>query len=1459
MGSASSKFKKYVQHGDEFAAMQIFQSTPELRKNLDPNISYGDSHHHNTALHYAAKHGMKHLLRTFLNDLGGNPNKKNGCNETSLHCACQLTQKSFSAEERRAACVTLLLQWRGVPLNSGGREKIDLQAQDQKGDTALHCAAVSGMERCVELLLAHGAPLFLENHDRLTPCDAAVRSDHHGIAQLLESRMVFADAGDDTVNEAELYGPEGPEEVYSGLRTQDLQEAKDQLLVETSDMLHVPLFTAEALLRDNEWSRETLLEKWMKDPVQCCQLAGVQPPASALQHRGSPRPPRAALLEDSRPRQDPVGPEGGRASDICEICMLAMPCWDRPVSMSCSHQFCTSCWENYLTVKIQDGDAHHILCPAYQCHILVPVEVIERLVSPDMARRYLQFDIKAFVESNRSIKWCPMPGCGRAVRLPETEQAQPGDALHGIPTARPPPLTSHAVDCGNSHFFCWECLGEAHAPCGCAQWQQWQHKISEVKPEELRASCVETEDAANCLWLVTNSKPCPNCKSPIQKNEGCNHMKCSKCKFDFCWVCLENWKKHSSATGGYFRCNRFEAVHKADEKQGMLISEAVQRNQQMQELNRFLHYYTRFRNHENSQKLEEPLLNNARKKMELLASSFCRTNKGEDNTDKGTKFVEDSIRELLKARRVLCGSYVYGYYLEDNGYNKTIFEFMQNELEEVTEKLSEMVARPYLRTPRPVIVQTTALARRKRHEFVRAVSKGLIPPETPPTLRKVRKRRFPGLVGLDPVDDEQISHAIAASLKDLDSNNPWVKDAQGCHTNLSALYDWPDNDSDEEESEVNRALAVSLVGECSRAGCARPRARNPRTSAVHDYCSLRCSRSARAGAGDDVYRVNVTADYNMDLVIALEMSRLQMIEDEMKKRQRAEEAGKEQSSAAPAPGVGVLDDQQLKLAIQLSLQESTKRVALLQSSLAAGSLSDQEPPGDSGSSAYHRTSADLTVDYFLKSLAGRQLGGGGVNVFSPEEAGRAVWGCGLSKTLADKEPIGFEDGRFQIGDLHENGRFNDPGDYEEGDAHLLRRSHSTGDLCTRGRQGRGEGAAGGDESRYHLDSDHSSQHEEKPEDVVKRLLALPASGRGMTGRQFMLLHHNSGGSNSNAGGELSTTTSEDGASLYFGGQSSIEDTTTTSDSLNADLEVCGILGTTTEDEEEGRSLVDDDLIAARSVKTFPPVFHKSALAINDTKNYNFGQGKTKQAHKDGHVQNDQAANGASVAVSSHVSGSEKSTFSNSLLEAHRKAFKAAGGKAPGSGGLRIRICKSPNCGSGDGTKHRCRRLETDSSNEYESETGIPKSPTLYISGVSISRTPEPRSPAVVAGRQSRSSSLTVPPPAPSPPGTPAATPPPLASRPASPAPAPAATKAKSASEPEREREMFRFPKSSTDGALSSVLHVQESNLSSDDFHEALFLLERSPKGGSRRRKRSKKERHKDKENSGGGKEASSAL
>lgn len=49
---------------------------------------------------------------------------------------------------------------------------------------------------------------------------------------------------------------------------------------------------------------------------------------------------------------------------------------------------------SYLDIKIKEGDAHNIVCPAFDCNKLVPVEFIETTVSTKMAQRYLQFDIK---------------------------------------------------------------------------------------------------------------------------------------------------------------------------------------------------------------------------------------------------------------------------------------------------------------------------------------------------------------------------------------------------------------------------------------------------------------------------------------------------------------------------------------------------------------------------------------------------------------------------------------------------------------------------------------------------------------------------------------------------------------------------------------------------------------------------------------------------------------------------------------------------------------------------------------------------------------------------------------------------------------------------------------------------------------------------------------------------------
>lgn len=576
----------------------------------------------------------------------------------------------------------------------------------------------------------------------------------------------------------------------------------------------------------------------------------------------------------------------------------------------------------------------------------------------------------------------------------------------------------------------------------------------------------------------------------------------------------------------------------------------------------------------------------------------------------------------------------------------------------------------------------------------------------------------------------------------------------------------------------------------------------------------------------------------MELIIALEMSRLQMIEDRMKQAQA--------NAITPDPSSSISNisnesgDDQLKLAIQLSLQDSSN-----------GKQTDEATLNQ----RYQKSNADLTVDYFLKSLANHKIDLKSlevdVNKFNIES----------ERELFFRPCNGNEDGRFQISDIHEKGfAFEDVDDYNETDVGL-KRSHSTGDLCVR-RSGRGQRIGmNGDEPRYHLDSDHSSQHDDKPEDLARRILALPSTS--VRTKQFLLLHH--------------TYREEES----YQGQSSIDDTTT-SDSINADMEVCGILNSMTDDDIGGKSLNEEEEHSkAGSLKVatkkqihnpfatlkaklcsahLPKTSYLTRIAVNKSIGLLSSEHKVKKNSVNFNEESKYSSGCKSEKHSpksiKHQKCSRNGSFSKStgfLLEDQRKNCN-----------LRIKICDSP-----DVKCDKVHPLETDSSNEYESETGIPKSPTLFISGVSISRTPEPKSSGMIlisGGRQSRSSSLSVPVPITSStlnisstslnnipePFTPSLirSTTPVTSRSSihSPhvSPKKENAKSKSASEPEREREMFRFPKSSTDGALSSVLHIQESNLSSDDFHEALFLLERSPKTrDSKRRKKSKKSKDKD--------------
>ncbi|KAM3872785.1 ankyrin repeat and IBR domain-containing protein 1-like isoform 2-T2 [Diretmus argenteus] len=744
MGNTATKFRKAVINGDEVLACQLYESNPQFKEALDPNATYGEPYQHNTPLHYASRHAMTRLLRSFLLSKDGNPNKRNVHNETSLHLLCMGPQiltsegalhprisRPYEDEQRRAECLQIILTWTGAKLDQGEYESADVNATDNKKNTSLHYAAASGMKTCVEFLVQRDGDLFAENENRETPCDCAEKQHHKELALSLESQMVFSLAPEAEGIEAE-YAALDRRELYEGLRPQELRRLKDMLIVETADMLQAPLFTAEALLRAHDWDREKLLEAWMANAEDCCQRSGVHmpnPPPSgynAWDTLPSPRTPRTTRSSITSPDQICLTP-ADEDSTLCGICMSSISVFEEPVDMSCGHEFCRACWEGFLNLKIQEGEAHNIFCPAFDCFQLVPVEVIESVVSREMDRRYLQFDIKAFVDNNPAIRWCPRPGCERAVRLnTQGPGASTSDPL-SFPLLRAP-----AVDCGKGHLFCWSCQGEAHEPCDCETWKMWLQKVNEMRPDDLAGVSEAYEDAANCLWLLSNAKPCANCKSPIQKNEGCNHMQCAKCKYDFCWICLEEWKKHSSSTGGYYRCTRYEVIQQVEEQSKEMTVEAEKKHKSFQELDRFMHYYTRFKNHEHSYQLEQRLLKTAKEKMEQLSRALS----GREGGPPDTTFIEDAVLELLKTRRILKCSYPYGFFLEPKSTKKEIYELMQTDLEMVTEDLAQKVNRPYLRTPRHKIIRAACLVQQKRQEFLASVARGVAPNDSPEAPRR---------------------------------------------------------------------------------------------------------------------------------------------------------------------------------------------------------------------------------------------------------------------------------------------------------------------------------------------------------------------------------------------------------------------------------------------------------------------------------------------------------------------------------------------------------------------------------------------------------------------------------------------------------------------------------------------------------------------------------------------------
>lgn len=185
---------------------------------------------------------------------------------------------------------------------------------------------------------------------------------------------------------------------------------------------------------------------------------------------------------------------------------------------------------------------HH--APAHAAPCQVPSQLVRSLVSPEDTAKYDNYVLRSFVEDNRAMSWCTGANCDAAVQVSARReraaariQTQRGGRLAAVaflaggrrqavvapagqqrgsgeltrPPLRPQCLVERGADepldvlCACSATFCFNCKEEAHRPVSCETVRRWVTKNS--------------AESENLNWILANTKPCPKCHRPIEKNQ----------------------------------------------------------------------------------------------------------------------------------------------------------------------------------------------------------------------------------------------------------------------------------------------------------------------------------------------------------------------------------------------------------------------------------------------------------------------------------------------------------------------------------------------------------------------------------------------------------------------------------------------------------------------------------------------------------------------------------------------------------------------------------------------------------------------------------------------------------------------------------------------------------------------------------------------------------------------------
>jgi len=417
---------------------------------------------------------------------------------------------------------------------------------------------------------------------------------------------------------------EEKEVTFTILQKNGLVKSQKEVTDEVIAQVNLSGADTALLLQHFKWNSEKLLRDYFEKPETFLKEAGigVEPPTNSPKLSGNV---------------------------TCIICFDSVPV-DRTFTLNCNHKpYCLDCWREYLKeLTLRSGSqVINAKCIFPKCPIKINSENFKKLAEPKDFDRYQYFFTKNYVESDKHLAFCPNAACGNAVKY------------HGV--GRP----TEVVECTCGAKFCFSCGREQHSPVSCKMLDQWN---------------LRNEDDQESLRLIqATSKPCFHCGMPTERTQGCNHMTCRKeqggCGGEWCWMCRGDWKTHGQHTGGFYSCNKYDVsdAKKVDDEASRVKADS----------DRFLHYFTRFFNHDVLNKHAEKQKREIQQKMDQFR----------DQTNQNPDFMMEAVDLLVECRRILKYTYAYGFYLEE-GPAKIFFEYLQANAEGITERLTEALTLP---------------------------------------------------------------------------------------------------------------------------------------------------------------------------------------------------------------------------------------------------------------------------------------------------------------------------------------------------------------------------------------------------------------------------------------------------------------------------------------------------------------------------------------------------------------------------------------------------------------------------------------------------------------------------------------------------------------------------------------------------------------------------------------------